>query len=152
MSDSPDLFGSGNDERDPGGESPSLSDAEMPDSQRRQSMVSGEGAGPAGDVIEDDSDQRDQPHPVLTNQTMKRKFRYWGLTLSSLNLNAVFRADNSLFSKQSFQSVSLQFIMWAYARLCLKLSQSLRIDSNIMKQFVWLSQNKVLKEKVILLQ
>ena len=41
MADSPDLFGSVDDERDPGGGSPSLSDAEMPDSQRSQRIVSG---------------------------------------------------------------------------------------------------------------
>ena len=86
MADSPDLFGSGDDERDPGGGSPSLSDAEMPDSPRRQRMVSEGGACPGGDVSEaragpggDDSDQQDQPHAVLTNRTMKRKFSYWRL-------------------------------------------------------------------------
>ena len=82
MADSPDLFGSVDDERDPGGGSPSLSDAEMPDSQRSQRIVSGAGAGPGGDVFEDDSDQQDQPHSVLTNYTMKRKFSYWRLTLT----------------------------------------------------------------------
>ena len=104
MADSPDLFGSVDDERDPGGGSPSLSDAEMPDSQRSQRIVSGAGAGPGGDVFEDDSDQQNQPHSVLTNYTMKRKFSYWRLTLTWVNLHAVFRADNSLFLKHTLSN------------------------------------------------